>query len=588
MAKFICKGDKFLLDGKPFTVYSGSIHYFRIPSFYWKDRLLKLKECGFNTVETYDAWNIHEKTEGIFDFSGEADLGEFIDLAAELGLKVIVRGGPYICAEWEGGGLPAWLLSYPDMQLRTCNELYLSKVERYLENLFAVVKPRLISNGGNVIMMQVENEYGTFGNDKKYLEKIRSIYDKNGMDCQLFTCDGVEKNFLAVSKLDGIPAFANFGSDTVNNMQALKALAPNQPLMCTEFWCGWFDHWHHHHHVRSAESICKDTEPFIQNGWGFNFYMFCGGTNFGFMNGANYPNTTYQYLPTVTSYDYNALLTEAGDRTAAYYGVRALFEKYGYKLPELSATETEKRAYGKVQFTACAELFNTLSAFGKSVYNATPLSMEKLGQAYGYVLYSTTVGEEVDGYELNIDGLADRANIFLNGKSLGVYERGQEYEKVKMSVKEPSKLDILIENMGRINYGQYTLDSKGMTSARGVLEWRNCKLFHWDMYSLPMEDFSKVSFKEIPEKLSQTPTFYKGKFDVDKRADTFLKVDGFQKGFVLVNGVNIGRYYTSAGPQKTLFVPACYLQEGENELLIFDSDGTARLDAEFLATPELG
>ena len=384
---------------------------------------MKLKECGFNCVETYVAWNLHEPKEGKFCFDGELDLGEFLDIAKKLGLYVVLRPGPYICAEWEFGGFPAWLLSYDGIRLRCNDELYFSKLEAWSRELFKVVTPRLITNGGNILMVQVENEYGSYGNDLSYLERLRDLYKELGVNTVMFTTDGYEDGFMESSRIDGCPAFYNFGSDTKKQMDRLAEKMPNQPLMCAEFWCGWFDHWYENHHMRSAESICAAFEPFLEYGYHFNFYMFHGGTNFGFMNGAN--NHT-EFDPTVTSYDYNALLTEAGDRTQQYYGVRDLMIKYGVDVPPLTAQESKKIAYGDVTFTAAAKLFDNMTALGTSTKSHFPMTMEKLGQSYGYVWYESELPILLKDHYLVFDGLGDRAIVYC--------EKGDIYGKMEDDV----------------------------------------------------------------------------------------------------------------------------------------------------------
>lgn len=589
MKSFNYNGSTFLLDGNPFTINSGAIHYFRIPKEYWKDRLIKLKECGFNCVETYIAWNLMEPKEGRFSTENERDISEFLSVSQELGLYAIVRPGPYICAEWEFGGLPAWLLKYTDIKFRCDNRRYMSAVKRYLTRLIDVLRPHLYENGGNVLALQVENEYGSWGNDKKYLKKLTEIYRENCPETVLFTADGAELFMVRNGMAEGCISTLTFGSCPEKNMRILENSGVKGPKMCAEFWCGWFDHWYAEHHVRTAADLADNFEPFLKHNWNVNFYMFCGGTNFGFMNGAN----NNKYAPTVTSYDYNALLTEAGDRTEAYYKVRQLFIKYGYSVPELTAKESIKRSYGEVEFTACALLFDHLPEIGKMYRNTTPLHMEEMGQNYGYVLYSVTVENAFDLYKQNgeypslfLDRLADRANIFIDGVYVKTLERGvNEYDGVKIvSDKNTNIIDILVENMGRINYGRgLSEDRKGIDAAYIY----NKYLYGWVNVSLPMDNLGKLKFDEEVKPMKNLPVFYKGRFYVDEVADTFLKTDGFGKGFVMVNGKNLGRYYTKAGPTKTLYVPAVFLHKGENEIIVFDSDGAASLSAEFIDHPLL-
>ena len=342
-------GKSFYLDGEPFVVISGTMHYFRKPREYWHDRLLKLRECGFNTVETYTAWNLHERREGSFDFSGNLDIVAYVEEAAKVGLNVILRPGPYICAEWDLGGLPSWILNYEDMPLRCYDELFLRKLRPYYNELLTRVRPYMAVNGGPIFMLQIENEYGSYGDDKRYLRAIVDIYKENGIDCLFFTSDGPTYTMLSGGTLDEYLAVANFGSAPKEQLAIMSELYPDRPLMCGEFWSGWFDHWSEKHHVRPADEIVQCVKEFAELGASFNFYMFHGGTNFAFTNGANHTGEIYQ--PTITSYDYNAPLSEAGDRTETYYRLREIIEnKYG-KAPALTAKESEKRAYGRVALT---------------------------------------------------------------------------------------------------------------------------------------------------------------------------------------------------------------------------------------------
>jgi beta-galactosidase len=438
-------------------------------------------------------------------------------------------------------------------------------------------------------MLQVENEYGSYGNDKVYLNKLKDCYLQNGLTGCLITADGASISSLERGYIDGcVPTFT-FGSRTRTAMEMLQNRIGDMPAMCTEFWDGWFDHWYEEHHVRSVENICEEFEPFLEYGYNFNFYMFHGGTNFGFMNGANFhvPDGARfcdgQYKPTVTSYDYNALLSEAGDRTPAYYAVRDLINKYAGVKEELTATETTKRGYGKVKFVAQADLFDNLDNIGTKFYSTTPMSMEECGQNYGYMFYTTDLNANINS-EFRIMDLSDRANVFVGKDPVAVFERNVARDTFYLVTGDKQeKLNVLIENMGRINYGSYVADKKGMA---GVKLWE-VQLFHWTNIALPMDNLEKLCYTDLSEKPSATPTFYKGTLFVDKAEDTFLKPSGFAKGFIVVNGVNIGRYYNAAGPQKTLYLPKCYLKDGENEIVIFDSDGASDLTLESVDTPEL-
>ena len=577
--------ENFLMDGKPYRIMSGSVHYFRVVPEYWEDRLSKLRACGFNTVETYTAWNMHERREGSFDFSGILDIEEFIKTAQRLGLNVILRPGPYICAEWDFGGLPSWLLSYPDIRLRCNNKLYLSKVYPYYRELFKRIRPYLCTNGGNIIMVQIENEYGSYGDDTSYLEEVKKIYIENGIDCTLFTSDGTDMWTLSGGTLDGVLATANFGSSSDERFADLRSFRDKQPLMCTEFWCGWFDHWYEEHHVREGDSVIEETDKFFKSGASFNMYMFHGGSNFGFTNGANHNGETYQ--PTVTSYDYCAPLNEAGDMTDTYFAIKKCIEKNtGISAPDINVNNTPKCSYGSVMLSSYSPLFDNIDTLSECVYNEYPRTMEELGQDFGYLLYSTTVKGPCESLELIFTKLHDRAHIFLDGKLSGIRERSRRKDSVKIELGkgESVKLDILTENMGRINYGPKLMENKGISGGI-LLGQRNH--FGWKHYPLTMDNLSEINWKE--GSTYAVPAFFRGELNInDTPADTFVSLDGFEKGFCVINGFNLGRYYNSAGPQKTLYVPAPILRKGMNEIIVFETDKCTVPNVTFHDKPNLG
>ena len=588
MAVLTYKGKDFYLDGEKFTVISGAMHYFRIPREYWYDRLLKLKECGFNTVETYTCWNLHEPSEGVFDFSGNLDIGAYIATAEELGLNVIVRPGPYICAEWELGGLPAWLLTYDGIPLRCMNDKFISLVRRYYTELMARIRPHLASNGGAVFMLQVENEYGSYGDDKDYLRAVAALYRELDMDCLYFTSDGPCYSMLTGGTLPEYLAVANFGSNPKEQFKTLTELRPDQPLMCGEYWCGWFDHWGEEHHTRQSDDIVNDINAFFDLNASFNIYMFHGGTNFGFMNGANFGTVVKdRYEPTVTSYDYCAPLTEAGDRTPVYYKIREAIAKRTGVIPPLTAKDSKKASYGKVSLTESASLFEKLDRLSSPVRSAAPKFMEDIGQSYGYTLYRTVINGPRNDWPMTIEPIRDRAYVFVNGELRAIYDRNspptpEESLRLPLGVGESAALDILIENMGRINYGPKLLDRKGITGVR----FGNQYHFGWDIYPLPMDNLDALSFSPIER--TDAPVFLRGELTInDEPCDTFLRLDGFTKGFVTVNGINIGRYYNALGPQRTLYVPAPFLKTGKNEIMIFETDGVTDPTVTFTDTPEL-
>ncbi len=590
------EGRQFYLDGRPFTVLSGAIHYFRVPRAYWRDRLLKLKECGLNTVETYTAWSLHEPREGVFDFEGELDLAAFIEIAASLDLNVIVRPGPFICAETDFGGLPGWLLADKNMNFRCDDACYLAKIRPYFARLFDVIRPYLAVNGGPVFMLQVENEYGSYGNDKVYLNKLVEMYREFDMDCLLFAADGASQVYLTGGHIDGCMSVATLGSRVKQQMSVLGNLYKEQPLMCGEYWSGWFDHWCGPHNVRPPEQIVGDVRDFLDMDASFNIYMFHGGTNFGFTNGANYADA---YSPTITSYDYNAPLSEAGDRTPVYYAIRELLEERFGKLPPVTATETKKANYGTLKVTEYAPLFESLDCISHPVRTTVPAYMEDIGQCFGYTLYRTTLrGPREDYWKLGIGTVNDRAQIFVNGEARAIFTRWEPEKQADADVRIPLKegeeatFDILCENMGRVNYGPHMVDRKGIRDVRFYDQWM-CGPFHfgWTMYPLEMNNLDRLIFRPLDRGTlpSKTPTFFRATLSIEgEPGDTFVRLDGFEKGFVTVNGHNLGRYFNSAGPQKTLYLPAPYLKAGENEIIIFESDAATTGEFSLLDTPDLG
>ena len=579
--KFEIFKNQFLKDGKPIKIISGAVHYFRNLPDTWDDIFKKMKACGFNTVETYCVWNMHEKEKGSFDFSGRYDISLFLEKAKNHGLMTIVRPGPYICAEWEFGGLPWWLLSEKDIEIRCMNQTYIRYFERYLGELFARVKPYLYTNGGTVIMMQVENEYGYYGDDKGYLSHLVKVYRENGIDVPLFTSDGVSKAELLDGTTEGCLATLNFGSRVEENFRAHDEMFPDAPKVCMEMWDGWFDAWgDEKHHTTNSEDYAETVKKMLDRG-SLNVYMFIGGTNFGFTSGANHHE---KFAPDVTSYDYDALLSECGDVTEKYYAVREVIEKYyGKPLPAVPKNR-EKKAYGRIKEVGSAKLFKNLDVLANPCVCEVPKAMEDLGFGYGYVVYRTRLNRDYENATISFESIGDRAQVYVNEQFFAtVYVNEPPYE-VTFSAKEGDSLYVVCENMGRTNFGTKMMRKKGIVG-RCLL---NGKIhFGWQAYHLPMDNVKKLVFedKECPEGES----FHKFIFTVkDKPCDTFLRTDNFKKGFAVVNGFNLGRYW-EIGPQKALYVPASLLKEGENELIVFESDGLkGEPIVEFVAIPSLG
>ncbi|MBO7155821.1 MAG: beta-galactosidase [Clostridia bacterium] len=580
------KNGKFYLDGKEFKVYSGAIHYFRVHPEYWRDRLLKLKAMGLNVVETYVAWNVHEPREGQFNFEGIADIERFIRIATELGLYVIVRPGPYICAEWDFGGFPAWLLKYEDIKLRVYEEKYMYYVKRYLDNLLPKIAPYTLNSGGNVIMMQVENEYGSYGRDKKYLDAIRKIYRDNGIDCTLFTSDGETKTHLSGGSLDGELMVANFGSNPNKKFKDLKAMQPDKPLMCGEFWCGWFTAYGSHYNPGSTpQQVAGYLKEFIDIGAHFNFYMFHGGTNFGFTSGAN---CYRRYMPDITSYDYGAPLTEWGDYTKKYHACReVLYKAQGKELDDLPPAPITAN-YGKVKLDAIGALKDNLDNVSTAIDSNVPYPMEHYGQNSGYILYSTEFSGNYGDTKLTLYDVHDIAYVYVNGEFKGRFNRldvdyyagGKDnYEVPLKAFNGNIKIDILVEAMGRVNYGDKIYDRKGITGVKIADQW----ITGFTVRPIELDDISKVAYGTAKV---EGPAFYKGNFVVDKPCDTFIDLKGFTKGTVFINGFKLGRYW-NIGPERTLYVPAPLLKE-QNEVVIFEQESAYGDSVELINKPIYG
>ncbi|MBQ7100856.1 MAG: beta-galactosidase [Clostridia bacterium] len=560
---FEIKGNQFLKDGEPIKLISGAVHYFRNLPDTWSDIFKKMRAMGCNCVETYCAWNMHEKKPGEFDFDGILDIAKFIKTAADEGLMAIVRPGPYICAEWEFGGLPWWIQADEEIEIRCSNKTYIKYFDRYLDRLLAEIKPLLCTNGGNIIMLQCENEYGYYGDDKEYLNYLHDGYKKRGMDVPLFTSDGSSEDNLLDGFIPGTLTTLNFGSRVEENFRAHSRLFPDQPKMCMEMWNGWFDAWGDEmHHTTSAEDYAKSVDDMLTIG-SLNMYMFIGGTNFGFMSGANHYE---KFAPDVTSYDYDAMLTECGDITPKYRKIREIIQKHvPSDLPEIPA-DRKKKAYGKFELTEFAGIFDSLDRLSSPIHSDVPLCMEKYGQGYGYIAYRTKLNRDYDDVSLSFESLGDRAQIYINDELIGIVYINEELE-IDITAKKGDILTVLCENMGRANFGPKMMRKKGI-DGRCLLGGKIH--FSWDVYPLWMNNLERVEYSaEMPKEKS---VFLKGKFSIDEPCDTFIKLDNFTKGFVTVNGFNLGRYW-EIGPQQTLYLPSSLLNEGENEIVVFESDG---------------
>ena len=575
------KNKKFYMDSKPFDIYSGAMHYFRTVPEYWEDRLTKLKAAGFNTVETYVCWNLHEKKPGEFDFSGILDIEKYLEIAQKVGLYAIVRPGPYICAEWDFGGLPAWLLKDKNMQIRCMYPDYLKCVERFYKELLPRLVPHLQSNGGNIIAMQVENEYGSYGNDKDYLRYVEKLTRDCGIDCLLFTSDGNTNNMISGGSLPDIYKVLNFGSRSRTAFNVLKGFENDGPNMCGEFWCGWFDHWRDKHHTRNSLEIVNEIKGFIDNGASFNMYMFHGGTNFGFTAGAN-QNQGHGYEPTVTSYDYCAMLTEWGDYTPAYHAVRKLLcEKQGIEPPELPESP-KLQSIGKIELTEAASLFENLDNIGEKHHIPVPEGMEYFGQNFGLIYYETTLKGKYNASPMYVKNVHDFAEVYFDGEKKTSIDRTLYTVEGKTTLKDvifkkkkgesspflmpalsgERKIGVLVDTMGRVNYGENMLDRKGISDIYLGIQ----RLMGYDVWTLPLDNLDKLKYSSSVKK--DEPVFLKGSFKTDSKADCFVHLDGFNRGCVYINGFNLGRFW-KVGPQKSLYIPGTLLKD-ENEIIVFN------------------
>ena len=577
---FKIQGKDFIVNGKKTKIISGAVHYFRNMPGTWSDIFKKMKAMGLNCVETYCAWNMHEKKIGQFDFSGNLDIRKFIQTANEEGLMVIVRPGPYICAEWEFGGLPWWLQTMPDMEIRCSNATYMKHFEAYLGAMFDQIRDLLFTNGGPIIMLQCENEYGYYGDDKEYLKALYNIYRKHGIDVPLFTSDGTSEANLLDGAIDGCLATLNFGSRVEENFKAHDKLFPDSPKMCMEMWNGWFDAWGDgFHHKTSASDYAGVVDDMLKRG-SLNMYMFIGGTNFGFTSGANHYE---KFTPDVTSYDYDAMLTECGDVTEKYMAVREVIAKYiDTELPPVPKNR-EKKAYGKVALTKQGGFFDNLSRLSSPVFSNVPKCMEDYGQGYGYIAYTTKLNRDYENATISFADLGDRAHVYVNATLNGTVYINDAELKTGFNAKKGDTLTILVENMGRANFGPKMMRKKGI-NGRCLINGAIIH-FNWDVYTLPMDNLDKVEYNGAGK---EPACFYAGTFNVDEVADTFIYLESFKKGFVVINGFNLGRYW-EIGPQVSLYVPSSILKKGENEIVVFETDGLkGEAVVEFKDYPTIG
>lgn len=590
MKKIEINKGKILIDGVETQIISGAIHYFRVHPDLWDDRLDKAVAFGLNTIETYVAWNLHEPHPGEYCFDGIADLEKFIDKVQARGLNMILRPGPYICSEWDNGGFPGWLMALPGIQIRRMNKPYLDAVTRWFDVLLPKLQKKCCTQGGPVIMMQVENEYGSYGHDKEYLQYIAGLFAKHQIDVPYFTSDGAMGHFILGGTIPEALMTLNFGDNPEIAFQCGRRYRPEGPDCCMEFWNGWFDHWLEEHHVRPNDAS-EVFEKMISAGAHVNLYMFHGGTNFGFTNGAN-GNFRDEYQPTVTSYDYDCPLNECGDPTPKFFAMQKIIAKYTNNPAIKPVSPGKKICPVPVKLCQSAAVLENLAAVssvnGKAL---TPPTMEELGENFGFIHYRTHIdgpmlsSGDPRGYKENIRliDVHDFALVWLDGKFLGSRwrEDGRKEFELPDIPESGAVLDVLVENCGRINYGPQTgRDFKGIIGGVALdLQFR----FNWEYNLLPMTDLGGLSWNGFA---NSAGTFHRGTFELTETGDAFLKRPGV-KGIVWVNGFNLGRYW-EVGPTETLYIPEPVLKVGKNEIVVLELEKLASDAVEFSPAAILG
>jgi len=561
---FSLSNTEFLLDGSSFQIISGEMHPARIPAEYWQHRIQMAKAMGCNTISAYIFWNYHEVAEGVYDFTTwNKDIAKFIKIAQEEGMWVILRPGPYVCAEWDFGGIPSYLLKTPDIKVRCMDPRYMKAVENYLNKLAEVIKPLQVDNGGPILMLQIENEYGSYGNDRTYLQSIADIWRKNGITIPFFTGDGPTQYMLEAGSLKGCASGLDSGSEQ-KDFDIASQMNPGVPIFSSETYPGWLTHWGEKWAKPDTASLLKEIKFLMDNKKSFNLYVIHGGTNFGFTAGANSEGKGYE--PDITSYDYDAPINEQGLPTKKFYSLRRLITSYlpkGTIIPSIPSPITTIET-PDIQLNVFSSIWDNMPV---PIQSAQPKPFEALDQNQGYMLYKTTLIGHKSG-KLDVTNIHDYALVFLNGKYIGDLDRGKEVSSIripKTEVKDPV-LEILVEGMGHINFAQHIIDRKGITDRVNL---NGMTLMNWEIFKLPMNN-EYISTIKPSTNTSKPGLFFKGNFNLNSIADTYFDMSNYKKGIVWVNGHNLGRFW-EIGPQKRLYCPACWLKNGDNEILVYDS-----------------
>ena len=579
MPTFAVGETDFLLDGAPFQVISGAMHYFRIHPGLWEDRLRTARQMGLNTIETYVPWNAHEPVRGEFSAEGDLDLGRFLDLVQAQGMHAIVRPGPYICAEWDGGGLPEWLIADPGIRVRSQDPRYLAEVERYLTRVYDIVRPRQIHRGGGVILVQIENEYGAYGSDKAYLRALADLTRDAGIEVPLTTVDQPTGSMLDDGTLPDLHSTASFGSRAAERLAALRRHQQTGPLMCSEFWCGWFDSWGEPHHTTSAADSAAELETLLAAGASVNIYMVHGGTNFGYTAGANDKGV---YRPIATSYDYDAPIAEDGTPTEKYWRFRDVIAAYAPVPEDLPAPRTPARVLEAPLERAVALADAGLESWTR---HDTAPAATAFGSPRGYSRYAVAVPH---GGALTVGEVRDRAHVFLDGRPVGILDR-EAHDHV-LAVPAAGELSILVEHLGGVNYGPRIGEAKGLI---GPVRLDGEELHDWAVSPLELTaDAVRAALAAHgtavrPGVPVAGPVLLGGGFDADPSGDLHLDVSGWGSGAVWINGFALGRH-CARGPQETLYVPAPVLRAGGNEILVLELRGAERPTVRFAESPRLG